>query len=84
MLWSKSKKLHNIGRIHSFYIAGEFIKIKVHENSIPLAITHVNDFEYHFPDVDLLPNSASNSGSSTLSSVFFYLFLVLSRVYLPF
>ena len=63
MLWSKSKKLHSMGRIHSFYIAGESIKIKVHENSTPLAITHVNDFEYHFPDVDLSPTSTSNSGS---------------------
>ena len=57
MLWSKSKKLHSMGRIHSFYIAGEPIKIKVHENSTPLAITHINDFEYHFPYVDLSPTS---------------------------
>ena len=63
MLWSKSKKLHSIGRIHSFYIAGESFKIKVHENSAQLAITHVNDFEYHFSDVDLSPTSTSKSGS---------------------
>ena len=55
MLWSKSKKLHSMDRIHCFYIAGESIKIKVHENSTPLAIKHVNGFEYHFPDVDLSP-----------------------------
>ena len=55
MLWSKSKKLHSMGRIHCFYIAGESIKIKVHENSTPLAIKHVNGFEYHFPDKDLSP-----------------------------
>ena len=42
ILWSKSKKLHSMGRIYSFYITGESIKIKVHENSTPLAITHVN------------------------------------------
>ena len=47
-----------MGRIHSFYIAGKSIKIKVHENSTPLVITHVNDFAYHFPDVDLSPTSA--------------------------
>ena len=38
-------------------------------------ITHLNNFEYHFPDVDLLPPSTSNSGSSTLYSVFFMSFL---------
>ena len=63
ILWSKSKKLHSMGRIYSFYITGESIKIKVHENSTPLAITHVNDFEYHFPDVDLSPTSTRSSGS---------------------
>ena len=63
MLWSKRKKLHSMGKIHSFYIAGESIKIKVHDNSTPLAITHVNDSEYHFVDVDLSPTSTSNSGS---------------------
>ena len=52
-----------MGRIHSFYITSESIKIKVHKNSTPLAITHVNDFEYHFADVDLSPTSTSNSGS---------------------
>ena len=63
MLWSKRKKLHSMGKIHSFYIAGESIKIKVHDNSTSLAITHVNDSEYHFVDVDLSPTSTSNSGS---------------------
>ena len=52
-----------MGRIHSSQIADESINIKVHENSTPLAITHVNDFEYHFPDVDLAPISTSNSES---------------------
>ena len=67
MLWSKRKKLHNMGRIHSSQITGESINIKVHENSTPLAITHVNDFEYHVPDVDLSPTSRS----WTLYDVFF-------------
>ena len=62
MSWSKSKKLHRMGRIHSFYIAGESIKIMVYENSTPLATTHVNDLEYHFPDVDLSLTFTSNSG----------------------
>ena len=62
-LWSKSKKLHSMGRIHNFYVAGESTKIKVHENSTLLAIAHANDFKYHFLDVDLSPTSISNSGS---------------------
>ena len=85
MLWSKSKKLYSMGRIRRFYIACESFKIKVHENSTPLATTHVNDFEYHFPDVDLSPTLFSNSGSWTLYGVFFcvcYFFLVLCWVYL--
>ena len=52
-----------MGRIYSLYITGESIKIKVHQNSTPLAITHVNGFEYHFPDVDLSPTSTRSSGS---------------------
>ena len=59
-----------MGKIYSFYIAGESIKIKICENSTPLAITRVNDSEYHFPDVDLLLTSTSNSGSWTLHDVF--------------
>ena len=63
MLWPESKNLLSMGKIYSFYIVGESIKIKICENSTPLAITRVNDSEYHFPDVDLLPTSTSNSGS---------------------
>ena len=62
MLRSKSKKLYKMGRTHTFYIA-ESIKTKVHENSTPLMITHVNHFECHFPDVGLSTTSTSNSGS---------------------
>ena len=29
MLWSKSKKLHSFSKIHSFFISGDTIKIKV-------------------------------------------------------
>ena len=65
-----AQKPHSMGRIHSFYIAGESIKTKAHENSTPLAITHVNDFEYNFPNVDLSPFSTSKSGSWTLYGAF--------------
>ena len=52
MLWSKSKKLHSLSKIHSFFISGDTIKIRVNENSSPLSITHVDDFGKHFPGVD--------------------------------
>ena len=60
MLWSKSKKLHSLSKIHSFFISGDTIKIRVNENSSPLSITHVDDFGKHFPDVDLSPPSRTS------------------------
>ena len=57
MLWSKSKKLHSLGKIHSFFISGDTIKIRVNENSSPSSIAHADDFGKHFPDVDLSPPS---------------------------
>ena len=59
VLWSKSKKLHSLGKIFSFYISSDTIKIKVSENSSPLSITHVNDFGKYFPDIDLSPPERS-------------------------
>ena len=56
VLWSKSKKLHSLGKIFSFYISGDTVKIKVSENSSPLSITHVDDFGKLFPDIDLSPS----------------------------
>ena len=50
-LWSKSKKLRLLGKIHSFFISNSIIKIKLQENSIK--ITHSSDFDKFFPDVDL-------------------------------
>ena len=60
MLWSKSKKLHSVSKIYSFFISGDTIKIRVNENSLPLSITHVDDFGKHFPDVDLSPPSRTS------------------------
>ena len=56
---SKTKKLHSLGKINSFFISGGTIKIKVKENSLPLSITHVDDFGKYFPDIDLLPPECS-------------------------
>ena len=56
-LWSKSKKLRSLGKIHSFFISNSTIKLKIQENSEPVSITHSSDFTKHFPDVDLSPPS---------------------------
>ena len=60
MLWSKSKKLHSLSKIHKFCLFSDTIKIKVNENSSLLSITHVDDFGKHFPDVDLSPPSRTS------------------------
>ena len=52
-LWSKSKKLRSLGKIHSFFISNSTIKIKLQENSNPESITHSSEFDKFFPDVDL-------------------------------
>ena len=36
VLWSKSKKLHSLGKIFSFYISGDTIKVKVSEKQFPV------------------------------------------------
>ena len=55
ILWSKTKRLQNIGLIDNFYISSGTIKIKVTEKSSPITITHLDDFKIHFPDIDLSP-----------------------------
>ena len=59
VLWSKSKKLHSLGKISSFFISSDTIKITVSKNSLPLSITHVDDFGKYFPDIDLSPPERS-------------------------
>ena len=39
ILWSKSRRLQSMGKINSFFISGGTVKIKIDENSKPLAIT---------------------------------------------
>ena len=57
MLLSKSKRLLDLGKINNFYISNGKIKIKLQENSKPLAITHDEEFRKYFLDVDLTPSS---------------------------
>ena len=44
VLWSKSKKLHNLGKIHSFFFSGDTVKIKINESIPPLPLIHADDF----------------------------------------
>ena len=57
MLWSKSKRLLDLGKINNFFVSSGKIKIRLQENSKPLVTTHVEDFKKYFPDVDLTPSS---------------------------
>ena len=45
MVWSKYKRLHELSNITSFYISSGTIKIKITENSCPIAMTHTQDFK---------------------------------------
>ena len=60
VLRSKSKKVHSLGKINSFFISGDTIEIKVSKNSLPLSITHVDDFRKYFPGIDLSPPNPRN------------------------
>ena len=57
ILWSKAKRLQNIGSIDTFYISSGNIKVKVTENSSPITISHLDDFKIHFLDIDLSPST---------------------------
>ena len=56
ILWIKSKKSHDLGKISNYFISSGKIKIKLLENSKPLAIIHAEDFKKYFRDVDLTPS----------------------------
>ena len=45
-----------MGKINNFFISGGTVKIKIDENSKPLAITHLDDLAINFPGVDLSPS----------------------------
>ena len=59
VLWFQGKKLHSLGKINSSFILGNTVKIKVSENSLPLSITHADDFGKYFLDIDLSPPERS-------------------------
>ena len=55
ILWSKTKRLRKMGKINSFFMSGGTVKIKIDENSKPLAVIHLNDLAVNIPGVDLSP-----------------------------
>ena len=55
LIYLGAQRLQNIGSVDNFYISSGTIKIKITENSSPILITHLDDFEMHFPDIDLSP-----------------------------
>ena len=57
MLWCKSKRLHDLGKIKNYLISCGKIEIKLQENSQPLTIIYAEDFKKYFPDVDLTQRS---------------------------
>ena len=56
ILWSKTKRLQSMGKINNFFTSGGTVKVKIDENSKPLAITHLDDLAINFPGVDLSPS----------------------------
>ena len=48
---------HELGNITNFYISSGTIKVKITDNSSPIAITHTQDSTKCFPEVDILPTS---------------------------
>ena len=51
VLWSKSKLLHRMGKIFSYYAFNATVKIKIQETSQPLSIMHSSGLDKLFPDV---------------------------------
>ena len=45
-----------MGKINSSFISGGTVKIKIDENSKPLAMTHLDDLAINSPGVDLSPS----------------------------
>ena len=53
ILWSESKVLFTIGKIHCLFILNGSIEIRLQEKGPSISITHTADFEKYFPVVDL-------------------------------
>ena len=55
ILWSKTKRFESMGKMNSSFIPGGTVKIKIDENSKPLAIIHLDDLAINFVGVDFSP-----------------------------
>ena len=55
LLWSKSKRVHAMKQIYSYYVSNGTVKVKLEENSRPISITYATDFDKHFPAIDRNP-----------------------------
>ena len=55
-----NKATTQYGMINNFFISGGTVRVKIAENSRLLAVTHLNDFTVHLPNVDLSPPSESS------------------------
>ena len=51
-LWNKCKKLKGMRQLHVFFVSNDTIKVKILENDRAEPITHANDLEKLFPDID--------------------------------
>ena len=54
-LWSKSKSVHSLCKIFSYYVSNGTVKIEIQETSKSLSIMDISDLDKLFPDVDLSP-----------------------------
>ena len=54
MMWSKCKRLHELGKISNSYISSGIIKVKITKNRDPIIYNSYPILKY-FPEVDLLP-----------------------------
>ena len=53
VLWSKSEVLLSMGEINRLMVSNRTVKVKISEISVPISITHTDDFTKYFPDIDL-------------------------------
>ena len=55
ILWSKSKTLQRMGKVFTYNVSNGNVKIKITQNTRPITISHPNNKELYFPNVDLNP-----------------------------
>ena len=53
-------KLHSLGKIRSFFVSGDTMKIKFNDDCFPSLLIQVDDFGKHFLDTYLSPISRPN------------------------